>query len=135
MLAADHVHSSLRDLCRRALDICPCHNCWRDFQQLLRDALDLLRKSWASRRPQRPIALGSAVHYPHWQNRVSVDWVSLIELPAIRGWLRAANDSARATRIAPGLVLSCRIPPSNAWPCLPPATTTVSRNSGWIGYW
>lgn len=98
-LAADYVHSALRDLADEhwtsalpfLLD---------DFQQLLRDALDLLRE------------LGEADDHvdrshwdlpsitPHWQNRGFRDWVSLIEL--LRdAWLAIhANDSERATRIA-----------------------------------
>lgn len=98
-LAADHVHSALRDLADEhwtsALPLLQ-----DDFQQLLRDALDLLRE------------LGEADDYsdrshwdlpsiaPHWQNRGFRDWVSLIEL--LRdAWLAVrANESARATRIA-----------------------------------
>nr|WP_298158364.1 anti-phage defense-associated sirtuin Dsr1 [Ferrovum sp.] len=99
VLTADQVHSALRDLADEhwtsALPVL-----LEDFQQLLRDALDMLRE------------LGEAdVHSdrshwdlpsitPHWQNRWFRDWVSLIEL--LRdAWLAVrTNDSARATRIA-----------------------------------
>lgn len=97
--AADHVHSALRDLAdEHWTSVLP--ELLDDFQQLLRDALDLLRE------------LGEATDHsdrshwdlpsitPHWQNRGFCDWVSLIEL--LRdAWLAVrANDSARATRIA-----------------------------------
>jgi SIR2-like domain len=99
VLAANHVHSSLQDL---------ADECWRvtlpallgDFQQLLRDALDLLRE------------LGEDVEHidrshwdlpsisPHWQNRGFRDWVTLIEL--LRdAWLAIRDvDSDRAGLIA-----------------------------------
>lgn len=98
-LAADHVHSALRDLADehwtsalpQLLD---------DFQQLLRDALDLLRELGEAddRSDRSHWDLPSIT--PHWQNRGFRDWVSLIEL--LRdAWLAVrSNDSARATRIA-----------------------------------
>ncbi|MHB8914287.1 MAG: anti-phage defense-associated sirtuin Dsr1 [Thiobacillus sp.] len=101
VLATEHVHSSLRDLADER---------WRlalpslidDFQQLLRDALDLLHE------------LGEADDYsdrshwdlpsisPHWQNRGFRDWVALIEL--LRdAWLATRDsDPERGTRIASG---------------------------------
>lgn len=99
VLTADHVHSALRDLAdEHWTSALPA--LLEDFQQLLRDALDLLRE------------LGEAdVHSdrshwdipsvtPHWQNRGFRDWVSLIEL--LRdAWLAVrTNDSVRASRIA-----------------------------------
>lgn len=102
VLAADHVQSTLPP----ADD-----NNWavalplllEDFQQLLRDTLDLLCELGG---------LGEADRYhdrshwdlpsitPHWQNRGFRNWVSLIEL--LRdAWLAIrTDDSARATRIA-----------------------------------
>lgn len=99
MLAADHVHSSLRDLSDEhwtsALPLL-----LDDFQQLLRDALDLLRELGEAddRSDRSHWDLPSIT--PHWQNRGFRDWVSLIEL--LRdAWLAIrTNDSARATRIA-----------------------------------
>jgi hypothetical protein len=99
VLAADHVHSALRDLADEhwastlalLLD---------DFQQLLRDTLDLLRELGeaddSSDRSHRDLPSIS----PHWQNRGFRDWVSLIEL--LRdAWLAVRGiDSARAARIA-----------------------------------
>lgn len=99
VLATDHVHSVLRDRANEHWTSALPH-LLEDFQQLLRDALDLLRE------------LGGADDYsdrsywdlpsitPHWQNRGFHDWVSLIEL--LRdAWLAIrANDSVRATRIA-----------------------------------
>lgn len=98
-LAADHVHSTLRDLAdepwKSALP-----QLLEDFQQLLRDALDLLRELGEAddRSDRSHWDLPSIT--PHWQNRGFRDWVSLIEL--LRdAWLAVrANDSARATRIA-----------------------------------
>ncbi|MEC8860262.1 MAG: anti-phage defense-associated sirtuin Dsr1 [Pseudomonadota bacterium] len=99
VLAADHVHSALRDLADEhwtsALPLL-----LEDFQQLLRDALDLLRELGEAddHRDQSHWDLPSIT--PHWQNRGFRDWVSLIEL--LRdAWLAVrANDSERATRIA-----------------------------------
>lgn len=98
-LAADHVNSALRDLADEhwvsALPLL-----LDDFQQLLRDALDLLRELGEAddRSDRSHWDLPSIT--PHWQNRSFRDWVSLIEL--LRdAWLAIrANDSARATRIA-----------------------------------
>lgn len=98
-LAADHVHSALRDLADE-----PWKSAFpyllEDFQQLLRDALDLLRElGEADERSDRSHWDLPSIT-PHWQNRGFRDWVSLIEL--LRdAWLAIrANDSARATRIA-----------------------------------
>jgi hypothetical protein len=99
VLAADHVHSFLRDL---------ADDHWRaalpalldDLQQLLRDALDLLRELGDAddRSDRSHWDLPSIA--PHWQNRGFRDWVSLIEL--LRdAWLAARdNDLERARRIA-----------------------------------
>ena len=99
VLAADHVYSTLRDLSDEhwtaALPLL-----LEDFQQLLRDALDLLRELDATddRSDRSHWYLPSIT--PHWQNRGFCDWVSLIEL--LRdAWLAVrTNDKARATRIA-----------------------------------
>jgi len=99
VLAADHVHSALRDLADEHW-ISALPQLLEDFQQLLRDALDLLRE------------LGEADHHndrsywdlpsiaPHWQNRGLRDWVSLIEVLRDAWLALRGNDSARATRIA-----------------------------------
>lgn len=99
VLTADHVHSDLRDFSDEhwtsarplLLD---------DFQQLLRDALDLLHElGEADERSDRSFWDLPSIT-PHSQNRGFRDWVSLIEL--LRdAWLAVrANDSARATWIA-----------------------------------
>lgn len=98
-LAAEHVHSTLRDLAdepwKSALPYL-----LEDFQQLLRDALELLRELGGAedRSDRSHWDLPSIT--PHWQNRDFRDWISLIEL--LRdAWLAVrVNDSARATRIA-----------------------------------
>ena len=99
VLAADHVHSSLRDLADER---------WRaalpalldDFQQLLRDALDLLRElGEADERSDRS-------HWdlpsicPHRQNRGFRDWVTLIELLRDAWLATLESDPKRARRIA-----------------------------------
>lgn len=98
-LAADHVHSALHDLADEhwtsALPLL-----LDDFQQLLRDALDLLRELGEADDHSDRSHWDLPSITPHWQNRGFRDWVSLIEL--LRdAWLAVrANDSARATRIA-----------------------------------
>lgn len=99
VLASDHVQSTLRDITdepwRSALP-----ELLEDFQQLLRDALDLLSElGEADERSDRSHWDLPSIT-PHWQNRGFRDWVSLIEL--LRdAWLAVrANDSMRATRIA-----------------------------------
>jgi hypothetical protein len=99
VLAADHVHSALRDLAdaqwQSALP-----SLLDDMQQLLRDALDLLRElGEAYERSDRSHWDLPSIS-PHWQNRGFRDWVSLIEL--LRdAWLAARNaDGVRAARIA-----------------------------------
>jgi len=99
VLAADHVHSTLRDLAdERWASVFPL--LLEDFQQLLRDALDLLRELGEAddRNDRSHWDLPSII--PHWQNRGFCDWVSLIEL--LRdAWLAVRDvDSVRATRIA-----------------------------------
>lgn len=99
VLASDHVYSALRDLADESwasalpllLD---------DFQQLLRDALDLLRElGEADERTDRSHWDLPSIT-PHWQNRGFSDWVILIEL--LRdAWLAVCReDNERATRIA-----------------------------------
>ena len=98
-LAADHIHYALRnfvdDHWTEALPLLI-----EDFQQLLRDALDLLCDlGEANVRSDRSyLDLPSITH--HAQNQGFRDWVSLIEL--LRdAWLALhVKDSVRATRIA-----------------------------------
>ena len=99
VLAADHVHSALCDLSdERWTSALPL--LLEDFQQLLRDALDLLRELGEADDCRDPSHWHLPSITPHWQNRGFCDWVSLIEL--LRdAWLAVrANDDARATRIA-----------------------------------
>ncbi|MHB8257115.1 MAG: anti-phage defense-associated sirtuin Dsr1 [Acidiferrobacterales bacterium] len=99
VLAANHVHSALRDLAGQSwTSVLPL--LLEDFQQLLRDALDLLREMGEAddRNDRSHWDLPSIS--PHWQNRGYHDWVSLIEL--LRdAWLAVYRiDGARAARIA-----------------------------------
>jgi len=98
-LAVDHVNSTLRDLADEPWKSALPH-LLEDFQQLLRDALDLLRELGEADDRSDRSHWDLASITPHWQNRGFRDWVSLIEF--LRdAWLAVrANDSARATRIA-----------------------------------
>lgn len=99
VLAADHVHSTLRDLAVEPWKSALPH-LLEDFQQLLRDALDLLRELGEADDKSDRSHWDLPSITPHWQNRGFRDWVSLIEL--LRdAWLAVrTNDSARATRVA-----------------------------------
>lgn len=100
-LAADHVHSSLRDLTdERWQEALPA--LLDDFQQLLRDALDLLRElGEADNRRDRSLWDMPSIS-PHWQNRGFRDWVTLIELLRDAWLVVRSNNLVRARRIAQG---------------------------------
>lgn len=99
VLAADHVHSALRDMADAQWQaVLPA--LLDDMQLLLRDALDLLRElGEADERSDRSHWDLPSIS-PHWQNRGFRDWVSLIEL--LRdAWLAVrCADSSRAARVA-----------------------------------
>lgn len=101
VLASDHVHAALRDLAdARWQTMLP--ELVGDMQQLLRDALDLLRElGEADERSDRSHwDLPSISH--HRQNRGFRDWVSLIELLRDSWLAMRGADRARAARIAAG---------------------------------
>lgn len=99
VLAADHVHTAVLEF---------THDSWRaalptlldDLQQLLRDALDLLRELGAADDRSDHSHWGLPSISPHWQNRGFRDWVVLIEL--LRdSWLSVRERSPkRAHQIA-----------------------------------
>lgn len=99
VLAADRVHSALRDLAdaqwQAALPAL-----LEDMQQLLRDALDLMRElGEADERSDRSHWDLPSIS-PHWQNRGFRDWVSLIELLR-EAWLTVCSaNRVRAALIA-----------------------------------
>ena len=100
VLEANHVQSFIRDLTDSDYwsDALPL--LLYDFQQLLRDALDLLCElGEADERNDRSYWDLPSIS-PHWQNRDFRDWVALIEL--LRdAWLAVLEiDPNRATRIA-----------------------------------
>jgi hypothetical protein len=100
VLAADHAHSSLRDLAETEQWRSALPALLDDFQQLLRDALDLLRElGEADDRSDGSHWYLPSIS-PHWQNRSFRDWVVLIEL--LRdAWLSVReSDPARATQVA-----------------------------------
>lgn len=99
VLAADSVHAFLRD-CSEGCWIAALPHLLEDLQQLLCDALDLMRElEDANDRSDRSHWDLPSIS-PHWQNRDYHDWVSLIEL--VRdAWLASFHeDKARAARIA-----------------------------------
>ena len=98
-LAANHVHSTLRDLSNeRWAAVLPL--LLEDFQQLLRDALDLLNELGAANERSDRSHWDLPSIEPHWQNRGFHDWVSVIEL--LRdAWLEVCKvDAPRAGRVA-----------------------------------
>ncbi|MET1081029.1 MAG: anti-phage defense-associated sirtuin Dsr1 [Pseudomonas sp.] len=99
VLAAGHIQSMLRNLVENSLaSVLP--SLLEDFQQLLRDALDLMCElGEANERSDRSVWDLPSIS-SHWQNRGYRDWVSLIEL--LRdAWLAVRNvDAPRATRFA-----------------------------------
>jgi SIR2-like domain len=100
VLAADHVHSSLRDIAGAEQ--------WRnampallsDFQQLLLDALDLLRELGGANDHSDRSMWDLPSISPHWQNRGFGDWVALIELLRDSWLIVWQEDPARAARIS-----------------------------------
>jgi hypothetical protein len=100
-LATDHVQSSLRELggerWREALPAL-----LDDFQQLLRDALDLLRELGQADNLRDPSYCDLPSISPHWQNRGFHDWVTLIELLRDAWLATRENAPKRAGRIALG---------------------------------
>jgi SIR2-like domain len=99
VLAADHVNSALHDLAdEHWTSTLPL--LLEDLQQLLRDALDLLRElGEADDRSDRSHWDLPSIS-PHWQNRGFRDWVSLIGLLRDAWLALRGNDSVRATWIA-----------------------------------
>lgn len=99
VLAADDVSSDLCDWTdEHWISALPL--LLEDFQQLLRDSLDLMHELGGSddHHDLSHWDMPSITH--HWQNRRFRDWVCLIELLR-NAWLVVfANDSVRAARIA-----------------------------------
>ncbi|MBR0871381.1 SIR2 family protein [Bradyrhizobium tropiciagri] len=101
VLTADHVHTSIRELSdKRWLTALPV--LLDDIQQLLRDALDLLRELGdADDRNDRSHWDMPSIS-PHWQNRGFRDWVTLIELLRDAWLATRASARERANQIALG---------------------------------
>lgn len=99
VLAADHVYSAIRDLANEYwTSILP--QLLEDFQQLLCDALDLLRDLGEANDHSDPSHWDMPSITPHWQNRGFREWVSLIELLRDAWLALRSNNSARTSRIA-----------------------------------
>lgn len=99
VLAADHVHSALRDLADEHWTSALPH-LLEDFQQLLRDALDLLRELGEDNKHSDRSYWDLPSITPHWQNRGFRDWVSLIELLRDAWLALRGKDNTCAIRIA-----------------------------------
>ena len=99
VLSADHLHSMMSDLTDEHWKS-SLPNLLEDFQQLLRDALNLLRELGEADDHSDRSHWDLPSITPHWQNRGYRDWVGLIEL--LRdSWLAVrTNDSNRAKCIA-----------------------------------
>jgi len=100
VLAADHVHSSIKDLLKnqRWKDVLPA--LLDDFQQLLRDALGLLYELGEADERSDCSHWSLPSITPHWQNRGYCDWVTLIELLRDSWLATRESDPKRATIIA-----------------------------------
>lgn len=100
-LTADYVRSALLDMSDKIWQSC-LPLLFDDFQQLLRDALDLIRELGESDDRNDRFYWYLPSISPHWQNRHLYDWVVLIEL--LRdAWIAVReNDPERARRIALG---------------------------------
>jgi hypothetical protein len=99
VLAADHVHSALRDIADEHWQkILPL--LLEDIQHLLRDALDLLHELGEAEERNDRSNWDLPSISRHWQNRGFREWVVLIEL--LRdSWLAVRNTHPdQATRIA-----------------------------------
>jgi len=99
VLAADHVYSFVR---RSEGDrwISALPQLLQEFQQLLRDALDMLRELGQADDRADPSYLDLPSITPHRQNQGFKDWVCLIELLRDAWLALRGNDSDRALRIA-----------------------------------
>lgn len=99
-LAADNVYSSLNDLRASASWQSALPMLIDDFQQLVRDALDLSRELGAADDRHDAAYWYLPSISPHWQNRGFHDWVALIEM--LRdAWLTCYQDEpTRARQIA-----------------------------------
>lgn len=99
-LAADNVHCFFREAKTNAEWVSALLLLLEDFQQLLRDALDLKRELDESDEYSDKSFLDLPSITPHWQNRGFCDWVTLIEL--LRdSWLEVyGSDTSQATCIA-----------------------------------
>jgi hypothetical protein len=100
-LASDHAHSALRNLAgEHWTSVLPA--LLDDVQQLLRDALDLLRELGTADDHNDRSHWDLPSISPHWQNRDFRDWVTLIEL--LRdAWLATCRSAPeRSRRIALG---------------------------------
>lgn len=99
VLASDYVDLFLKELAGdRWREVLP--QLLGDFQQLLHDALDLLRELGEADDRKDPSYLDLPSIEPHWQNRDFRDWVTLIKLLRDAWLATRESDPVRATRVA-----------------------------------
>jgi hypothetical protein len=102
VLAADHAHSSLRDLDESVQWRSALPTLLDDFQMLLRDALDLLRELGEANDHSDRSHWDIPSIGPHWQNRGFHDWITLIELLRDAWLVTRETAFERAKQIALG---------------------------------
>jgi hypothetical protein len=100
VLATDHVNSALKRLKDTEMWQEALPALLNDFEQLLRDALDLMRELGDAKDNSDRSHWNLPSVSPHWQNRHHIDWISLIEL--VRdAWVAVyKSGSTNAARIA-----------------------------------
>ncbi|MCB5197574.1 anti-phage defense-associated sirtuin Dsr1 [Deefgea salmonis] len=100
VLATDHVHLTLSELADNADWTLALPHLLEDFQQLLRDALDLFKALGDTDEHVDRSYLYLPSIAPHKQNQGFDDWASLIELLRDSWLALRVNDCPRATKIA-----------------------------------
>ena len=98
-LQTNHVHAALADISDAKWTAALPH-LLEDFQQLLRDGLDLLRELDGPDEVNDRSCWDLPSITPHWQNKGFHDWVSLIELVRDAWLVIFSHDKARAAQIA-----------------------------------
>lgn len=100
VLAADNVHSILRELSKNESWVAALPDLLSDFSALLRDTLDLMRYlGGAEDRSDRSYISQPSIS-EHPQNRDSTDWTALIDLTRDAWLAMSAHSPQRAAQMA-----------------------------------
>ena len=102
VLAADHVQSAVSSLTDTERWRIALPALIEDFQQLLRDALDLMRELGKTDDCNDHSHWYLPSITPHWQNRHFRDWVTLIELVRDAWLALRENNPVQAVQVARG---------------------------------